>query len=186
MTAGRTGLPVVTVLAPLAPPNSRAGSRRRSPRPGTQRLVGAAHHRVLLVDHGWHAASRGGVERRHGRIAAEADDDRGLDPARSAARPGARRARCVQKARASAMGFFEPIVADGIGWIGGRKLAGETLGAVVGDEMHLNSRAPSASCASASAGNRWPPVPPAASMTALGHVTPPVLRAAALRKNRRA
>ena len=44
----------------------------------------------------------------------------------------------VQKDLASAIGFFEPKVADAIGCTcGGGEMTGEALGAIVGREMHL-------------------------------------------------
>ena len=46
-----------------------------------QRLVGATHHRVLLMDQRRHLAPRCRIERRQRRIAAEAGDRRRLDPA---------------------------------------------------------------------------------------------------------
>ena len=51
-----------------------------------QQPVGAAHDGVLLVDHGRDAAQRRRQQRRHGRIAAEADHHGGLDAAEQ--RPG--------------------------------------------------------------------------------------------------
>ena len=81
-TAGRTGLPVWVALA------ASAGSRLRTPAKAgrdraharRQHAVGAAHHGVLLVDDGRDAAQRRGEQRRNGRIAAEADHHRGLEP----------------------------------------------------------------------------------------------------------
>ena len=102
-----------------------------------QRLVGAAHHGVLLVHDDRHAAAVGGIERRDRRIAAKADGDLGLDAADDLgglahAAPdgpeGPRQRDRVLRAEGRRRDRMH---------LACREMTGETLGAVVGREMHL-------------------------------------------------
>ena len=132
---------------------------------GARKPVGAAHHGVLLVDHRRDAAQRRRQHRRHGRIAAEADDDGRLD--RGSMSHALQRRRSPSSV--AGLGQRQRIAAaDGRARNDvdrrGRKRAAVARGARVGGELDATPRARSAA-ASASAGNRWPPVPPAASRT---------------------
>ena len=164
-TAGRTGLPVWTQLAPACAgmpltsgkPVAMAATRRR------EQPVGPAHHAVLLVDHGRDAAQRRGQHRRHGRVAAEADDRR------RASSGAARRLACSRPAPSMSAAFAicsgEPPdgVADGISMhLLGREAPAIARRRARRSRARPQRRARFSASASASAGNRWPPVPPAA------------------------
>ena len=161
-TAGRTGLPVTTVLA-LAPLSS---GFRNPPAIASTRAASALLARPITAFCSWISvgtlAPRRRIERRQCRIAAEADDGRRLDPADQrgslahAAPDRPQRARQHDRiARAD--------VAEAIGWtaVAGKRPAKRSARSSVA-RCTVQPRAIS-SCASASAGNRCPPVPPAAS-----------------------
>ena len=129
-----------------------------------EQAIGAAHQRVLLMQHGGDAPPRRGEHRRHGRIAAEADGDGGLQAAQAAFRrracrePFRRRPRPCRSSPASS------------------RPAGMRCSATSGKRsakawprrsVTSATRWPRASkaLASASAGNICPPVPPLARMT---------------------
>ena len=81
--------------------------------------------------------ARRGEQRRHGRIAAEADTTAGLDPARSAPRPAHAAARAPERARRARPGLRgERRRRDRCGSPRPGKSLAVGLGAVVGGEMH--------------------------------------------------
>ena len=134
-----------------------------------QQPVGPAHARAFCS---WitvgHAAQRRRIDRRHRRIAAEADDGRRLDPAHHR-RGLAARPRQPRRPRAPCATGDRPLsVADGI-WmdrVGRETCRHSARPARRSPDARVKPRAASA-CASASAGNRCPPVPPAARRTGL-------------------
>ena len=130
-----------------------------------KRAVGAAQHRVLLVQRRRDLAQARSDQRREGRIAAEADHGAGLDLAHQPERGGdaAREHPAPPGRRRGSSGPAERGRRDAVGRARG-KAGAVAVAAHVGDEIDGDERRPS-SCASAKAGNRWPPVPPAASMT---------------------
>ena len=131
-----------------------------------QHAVGAAEHGVLLVQGRRDAAQAGRNQRRKSRIAAEADHRTGLHLAQQLEGGGD-----AARQQPSRHGPRPPASADGQGGGGNaidgarRKVRAIAVAAHVRHQIDgYGSRRPS-SCARAKAGNRWPPVPPAASMT---------------------
>ncbi len=134
---------------------------------GREEPVGAAHHRVLLVDHGAPALGGGGQEGGQGGIAAEADHHRRLRPWRAGARAWTNAAQDGHHRRRAWPAGSPRLV--GRGRQGDAALGGEVGGQGLRRARRWPgrsaSRARSGASARAWAGNRWPPVPPAA-MTA--------------------
>ena len=137
-----------------------------------QQAIGAAEHRVLLVDHGREPELARREHCRHRRIAAETDDRRRIEPAQQPARLEEAERHCGDPARALQRTAAERVRRECARMSMPGTGRGERIGAAVGGERNAAPRRPARS-ASACAGNRCPPVPPAAS-TNVGPRTRPV------------
>ena len=147
---------------PLPSPERRKALRDGIDARG-EKAVGAADHRIARAGSVGTRKMRRGEHGRHGRIAAEADDGARASSGRSAsARPDVPAASASSgRARATREPPRRRGGGDDMDGAGG-KIAAVFAPRAIGDEFDGDSRARQVRVASASAGNRWPPVPPAA------------------------
>ena len=154
------------------------GDPRDAPR---QQPVGAAEHGVLLVDHGREAELRRRQHRRHRGIAAEPDHRRrGRRRAQQAARLHDPERHLGDAARGCDRSAAEPAGPD-LRRLDPRHRLGKGVGPPVGQQMHRAAAPRPVARPAPAAGNRWPPVPPAASTkrSPAGALTPRSRRGAA-------
>ena len=139
MTDGRTGLPVKRVLARRSTPFKPGKPQAISADARAQETIGASHHRILLMQDGRNPEEPGGEKRRHGRIAAEADDGARLDAAELHGGGRQARAECERSARlGERAGFRRRRGRKGVNGAGG-KIAAEFERPAVGRELDLRA-----------------------------------------------
>ncbi len=146
-----------------------------------QKTIGASDDGVGIVNEARHAAPDRGQNRRQRRITAEADDGRGLEPADQLARLIETRAERGERfCHRDRIARSQSRAGDNVDRVVGESAA-KARGAPIGHQMNRDAALASAA-ASASAGNKCPPVPPAATSTGAERAAASIMRRPKIRR----